>query len=112
VPPVVIDLCQHFDHIFGILAGPDTTDPRSDFHPKVFNMSWELTRRRWLRTLNSRFIYGRIPLLHAIIFFIEMALFARLTSRFNSYYDERPRTYPTPNTADRPNAEFENSTTY
>ncbi|EAQ87461.1 hypothetical protein CHGG_04080 [Chaetomium globosum CBS 148.51] len=53
-------------------------------------MSWELTRRRWLRTLNSRFIYGRIPLLHAIIFFIEMALFARLTSRFNSYYDERP----------------------
>ncbi|KAL2153726.1 hypothetical protein VTH82DRAFT_4881 [Thermothelomyces myriococcoides] len=30
------------------------------------------------------------PLLHAIIFFIEMALFARLSSRFNAYYDERP----------------------
>jgi hypothetical protein len=25
VPPVVIDLCQHFDHFSGILAGPDTT---------------------------------------------------------------------------------------
>ncbi|GAB1316492.1 Vacuolar membrane protein [Madurella fahalii] len=53
-------------------------------------MTWELNRRRWLRTINSKFIYGRIPLLHAIIFFIEMALLARLTSRFNSYYDERP----------------------
>ncbi|KAK4154957.1 phosphoglycerate kinase [Chaetomidium leptoderma] len=53
-------------------------------------MAWELNRRRWLRAINSRFIYGRIPLLHAIIFFIEMALFARLTSRFNAYYDERP----------------------
>ncbi|KXX78374.1 Protein sym1 [Madurella mycetomatis] len=79
-------------------------------------MTWELNRRRWLRIINSKFIYGRIvssiacylwavsatwsrlpllptfhhPLLHAIIFFIEMALLARLTSRFNSYYDERP----------------------
>ncbi|KAL2261066.1 hypothetical protein VTK26DRAFT_4737 [Humicola hyalothermophila] len=53
-------------------------------------MTWELNRRRWLRTINSRFIYGRIPLLHAIIFFIEMSLLARLTSRFNAYYDERP----------------------
>lgn len=40
--------------------------------------------------LNSRFIYGRLPLLHTIIFLFEMALFARLTSRFNGYYDERP----------------------
>ncbi|KAK4460552.1 hypothetical protein QBC42DRAFT_272042 [Cladorrhinum samala] len=53
-------------------------------------MTWELTRRRWIRTLNTRFIYGRLPLLHTIIFLIEMALFARLTSRFNAYYDERP----------------------
>jgi protein Mpv17 len=53
-------------------------------------MTWELNRRHWLRAINSRFIYGRIPLLHAIIFLIEMALFARLTSRFNAYYDERP----------------------
>ncbi|CAM1510659.1 Fc.00g009940.m01.CDS01 [Cosmosporella sp. VM-42] len=54
-------------------------------------MSWELTRRRFIRGINSKFIYGRIPLLHTIIFFIEMALVARLTARFNSYYDERPR---------------------
>ncbi|KAK3352738.1 hypothetical protein B0T25DRAFT_191981 [Lasiosphaeria hispida] len=52
-------------------------------------MTWELTRRRWTRAINSKFIYGR-PLLHAIIFLIEMALFARLSSRFNSYYDRRP----------------------
>ncbi|RYP02961.1 hypothetical protein DL764_005487 [Monosporascus ibericus] len=53
-------------------------------------MSWELTRRRFARTINSKFIYDRVPLLHAIIFFIEMAIAARLTARFNSYYDERP----------------------
>ncbi|KAK4109826.1 hypothetical protein N656DRAFT_322364 [Canariomyces notabilis] len=53
-------------------------------------MTWELNRRQWLRSLNSRFIYGRIPLLHAIVLFIEMALLARLTGRFNAYYDERP----------------------
>ncbi|KAK4134634.1 hypothetical protein BT67DRAFT_496445 [Trichocladium antarcticum] len=53
-------------------------------------MTWELTRRRWLRTINSKFIYGRIPLLHAVIFLIEMSLLARLISRFNAYYDERP----------------------
>ncbi|KAK4212653.1 hypothetical protein QBC37DRAFT_424560 [Rhypophila decipiens] len=53
-------------------------------------MTWELTRRRWIRTINSKFIYDRIPLLHVIIFFIEMAIFARLTSRFNAYYDARP----------------------
>ncbi|EPE09082.1 vacuolar membrane protein [Ophiostoma piceae UAMH 11346] len=52
-------------------------------------MSWELTQRRISRAVNSKFIYG-IPLLHSIIFFIEMAIVARLTSRFNAYYEERP----------------------
>ena len=36
------------------------------------------------------------PLLHTIVFLVEMALIARLTARFNSYYDERPRTYTLP----------------
>jgi len=53
-------------------------------------MAWELTRQRWIRTINSKFIFGRVPLLNLIIFLIEMSLFARLTSRFNAYYDERP----------------------
>lgn len=53
-------------------------------------MAWGLTRQRWIRSVNSKYIYGRIPLLNLIIFFIEMALFARLISRFNAYYDERP----------------------
>lgn len=53
-------------------------------------MTWELTRRRFVRNINSKFIYGRIPLLHTLIFLIEMALIARLTARFNAYYDERP----------------------
>ncbi|KAJ4378198.1 hypothetical protein N0V85_008974 [Neurospora sp. IMI 360204] len=53
-------------------------------------MSWNLTRRRWMRQLNSKYIFDRFPLLHAIIFIIEMAILARLTSRFNQYYNERP----------------------
>lgn len=53
-------------------------------------MSWELTRRRVVRTVNGKYIFGRIPLLHCIVALIEMALVARLTARFNSYYDERP----------------------
>jgi hypothetical protein len=53
-------------------------------------MAWELSQKRFIRSINSKYIYGRIPLLHTIIFIIEMALAARLTARFNSYYDERP----------------------
>ncbi|KEY72365.1 hypothetical protein S7711_01045 [Stachybotrys chartarum IBT 7711] len=53
-------------------------------------MSMELTRRRFVRAINGKFIYGRIPLLHSIILLIEMALVARLTARFNAYYEERP----------------------
>ncbi|KAH8912271.1 hypothetical protein BR93DRAFT_933310 [Coniochaeta sp. PMI_546] len=53
-------------------------------------MTWDLNRRRWVRAINSKFIYDRIPLLHTIILFIEMALIARLSSRFNAYYEERP----------------------
>ncbi|CAK7213656.1 hypothetical protein SBRCBS47491_001879 [Sporothrix bragantina] len=53
-------------------------------------MSWDLFQRRFSRAANSKYIYGQIPLLHSIIFFIEMAIVARLTARFNAYYDERP----------------------
>ncbi|CAK7233997.1 hypothetical protein SCUCBS95973_008786 [Sporothrix curviconia] len=53
-------------------------------------MSWDLLQRRFSRAANSKYIYGQIPLLHAVIFFIEMAIVARLTARFNAYYDERP----------------------
>jgi hypothetical protein len=47
----------------------ETTSPGSNInltvlHPRTplrsSTMTWELTRRRWLRAINSRFIYGRI----------------------------------------------------
>ncbi|OOG01060.1 hypothetical protein ASPCADRAFT_202918 [Aspergillus carbonarius ITEM 5010] len=47
-------------------------------------------RRRILDGLNRRYIYGRLPLLHAIIFLIEMAATMRLAAKFNSYYAEKP----------------------
>ncbi|KAI0521255.1 hypothetical protein F5B22DRAFT_567408 [Xylaria bambusicola] len=53
-------------------------------------MSWELTRRRVVRSINSKFIFDRIPLLHAVIFIIEMGIIARLASRYNAYFDRRP----------------------
>jgi hypothetical protein len=46
--------------------------------------------RRVLNGLNRRYIYGRLPLLHTIIFLIEMAAATRLAAKFNSYYAERP----------------------
>ncbi|KAK2061956.1 Mpv17/PMP22 family protein [Colletotrichum caudatum] len=53
-------------------------------------MSWELSRRRIVRAVSSKYLYGRLPLLHAVVALIEMALVARLVSKFNQYYDERP----------------------
>ncbi|KHN94115.1 Mpv17/PMP22 [Metarhizium album ARSEF 1941] len=53
-------------------------------------MSWQLSSRRLLRSINEKYLFGRIPILHAIVFLIEMALIARLTARFNTYYEERP----------------------
>jgi len=49
-----------------------------------------LARRRLLGALNSRYIYGRVPLLHLIVFLIEMTITSRLIAKYNSYYAERP----------------------
>lgn len=43
-----------------------------------------------LDILNSRYIYGRVPLLHALIFIIEMVIVSRLIAKFNSYYADKP----------------------
>ncbi|PSN72983.1 hypothetical protein BS50DRAFT_513931 [Corynespora cassiicola Philippines] len=50
----------------------------------------ENTRRRVLYQLNSRWIYGKIPLLHAAVFLLQMAAVSLLTRKFNSYYAQRP----------------------
>ncbi|KAF2108550.1 hypothetical protein BDV96DRAFT_261631 [Lophiotrema nucula] len=50
----------------------------------------ENTRRRLLYTLNSRWIYGKVPLLHAAVFLLQMAAVSLLTRKFNSYYAQRP----------------------
>ncbi|KAK7511535.1 TRAPP trafficking subunit Trs65-domain-containing protein [Phyllosticta citriasiana] len=47
-------------------------------------------RRRLLRALNSRYIYGSIPLLHSIVFLLQMAAVSILVRKFNSYYANRP----------------------
>ncbi|KAJ5684607.1 uncharacterized protein N7477_000952 [Penicillium maclennaniae] len=48
------------------------------------------TKRKVLDGLNRRYIYGRVPLLHTIIFLIEMAVATRLAAKFNTYYAEKP----------------------
>ncbi|KAK7193539.1 Mpv17/PMP22 family protein (vacuolar membrane protein) [Paraphaeosphaeria sporulosa] len=50
----------------------------------------EGTRRRFLYHLNSRWIYGKVPLLHAAVFLLQMAAVSLLTRKFNSYYAQRP----------------------
>ncbi|EMD00976.1 hypothetical protein BAUCODRAFT_29362 [Baudoinia panamericana UAMH 10762] len=48
------------------------------------------SRKRLLRTLNSRYIYGRLPLLHAIIALIQITMVSILIRTFNAYYTRRP----------------------
>ncbi|KAF3384305.1 Protein sym1 [Penicillium rolfsii] len=47
-------------------------------------------KRKVLDRLNRRYIYGRVPLLHTIIFLIEMAVATRIATKFNTYYAEKP----------------------
>ncbi|KAH6719064.1 hypothetical protein DL95DRAFT_521448 [Leptodontidium sp. 2 PMI_412] len=53
-------------------------------------MVLEIPRRRFMRSINSKYIYGRVPLVHTIIFLIELAMVGRLMAKFNSYYADRP----------------------
>lgn len=53
-------------------------------------MPWELTRRRWIRSFNSKYVFGYLPALHLTIFLVEMAIVSRIISRFNGLYEERP----------------------
>lgn len=50
----------------------------------------EHQRRRLLRTLNNHWLYGKIPLLHAAVFLLQMAAVSLLTRKFNAYYARRP----------------------
>lgn len=45
---------------------------------------------RILRTLNGRYLCGRIPLLHTIVIFVQFITMARLMARFDHYYETRP----------------------
>lgn len=74
----------------------------------------ESHRRRILGALNSRYIYGKVvsdreclacsrhgslihclsqPLLHTLVFLLQMAVVSIVTRRFNSYYAARPGTH-------------------
>jgi len=50
----------------------------------------ESSRRRALGALNSRYIYGRVPLLHTVIFLVELVIAMRIFTKFNSYYAAKP----------------------
>lgn len=48
---------------------------------------------RDIKETNTVLFFHLQPLLHAIIFLIEMSIVARLTARYNAYYGERPGMY-------------------
>lgn len=50
----------------------------------------ESHRRSFLQALNSRWIYGKIPLLHSIVLLFEMAAVSILVQKFNASYSSRP----------------------
>ncbi|RMD41145.1 hypothetical protein DV735_g3985, partial [Chaetothyriales sp. CBS 134920] len=47
-------------------------------------------RRQSLAYLNSRYIYGRIPLLHSLVLLIELLCTIRLMATFNAFYAQKP----------------------
>ncbi|KAF2717746.1 hypothetical protein K431DRAFT_288272 [Polychaeton citri CBS 116435] len=53
-------------------------------------MAINVTRKKLLRQLNSRYIYGRFPLLHAIVFLIQITMVSLLVRKFTTYYAHRP----------------------
>ncbi|KAG9229260.1 integral membrane protein-like protein [Amylocarpus encephaloides] len=76
-------------------------------------MVLEVPRRRFMRSINNKYIYGRVvslrlcrmlpfdatfanniflrqPVLHTCIFLLEMAMVARLIAKYNGLYKDRP----------------------
>ncbi|WEW61627.1 hypothetical protein PRK78_007118 [Emydomyces testavorans] len=49
-----------------------------------------LGRLKSLDSLHRQYIYGYVPLLHALLLVLEMAIALRLAAKFNSHYAERP----------------------
>ncbi|KAI5309318.1 hypothetical protein KEM55_003534 [Ascosphaera atra] len=47
-------------------------------------------REKFLDGLSEKYIYGRLPLLHALVFLIELVASMRLFAKFNAYYAQRP----------------------
>jgi len=43
-----------------------------------------------MRAINSKYIYGIVPVINTVIFILEMAIISRLAVKFNSYYADRP----------------------
>lgn len=46
--------------------------------------------RRLLYQLNSRWIYGKIPLLHSTVFLLQIMAVSLIARKYNSYYGQRP----------------------
>lgn len=62
----------------------------SHLHLALHTMFIRDARKRVLRQLNSRYIYGRYPLLHAIIALVQITMVSILVRKFNAYYANRP----------------------
>jgi len=43
-----------------------------------------------IHTLDTKYIYGVVPLLNTIVFILEMAVIGIIARRFDSYFDSRP----------------------
>lgn len=53
-------------------------------------MGFEIWKQKFITTINSKYIAGKLPLLHTILFLLEIATMSRLVAKFNSYYADRP----------------------
>lgn len=55
-----------------------------------FRTSCRQQIKKSVYTLNSKYIYGWVPLLNTIVFALEMAVVAQIARRYDHYFDTRP----------------------
>jgi len=77
-----------------VRSATESNDPSSSARHRrltgIGKMVETVSLQRLLRALNTRYIYGKVPLLHAAVFLIQMAVVSILTRKFNSYYASKP----------------------
>ncbi|TVY26511.1 Protein sym1, partial [Lachnellula hyalina] len=73
-----------------VISFREAHDTCALLNPIAATMVLEIPRRRLARAINSKYIYGTVPVVNTVIFLLEIAIMSRLAAKFNTYYADRP----------------------